>query len=79
MLQSRVLWNNPSTYYEYILLSLANKEVDWLRAKQDKVRRNNQPEDSEDRQSQERQQPATEEAEHIENDITSHEPVAKDR
>lgn len=41
-----MLWNNPSTYYEYVLLSLANKEADWLIAKQDKVRQNNQPEDS---------------------------------
>lgn len=44
-----MLWNNPSTYYEYVSLSLANNEADWLIAKQDKVKillQNKQPEDS---------------------------------
>ena len=32
--------------YEYVLLSLVNKEADWPIARQDKVRRDNQTEDT---------------------------------
>ena len=41
-----VLWNNPSVHCEYALLSLVNKEADWPIARQDKVRWDNQTEDT---------------------------------
>lgn len=75
-----MLWNNPSTYYEYVSLSLANNEADWFIAKQDKVRQNKQPEDSgmkRGRVRRDNSQPLRKQ--NTENEVISHEPVAKHR
>lgn len=40
------LRNNLSVLYEYTLLSLINKEADWPIARRDKVRQDNQTEDT---------------------------------
>ena len=41
-----MLWNNPSVHCEYVLFSLVNKEADWPIARRDKVRWDNQTEDT---------------------------------
>lgn len=35
--KSKVLWNNPSVHFEYVLSSLVNKEANWPIGRQDKV------------------------------------------
>ena len=41
-----MLWNNPSVHCEHVLLSLVSKESDWPITSQDKVRQDNQTEDT---------------------------------
>lgn len=46
-LPTAMLWNNPSGYCEYFLLTLVNKDADWPIARQDEVGQDNQTEDTE--------------------------------
>ena len=71
-----MMWNNPSAHCEYVLFSLVNKEANCSIAMRDKIKQDNQTEDTgmkKGRVNRYVSQPVADEARHVKNEVTSHE------